>query len=296
MADADAAGSAAADSVAARPQQENRPRLSVSRGNEERAGGASDIARGKTDDEIRSELEAETIVLQKRIAELSAQLERMQAEVREATAAREKVEPSAQAPPPARPAPPAWEPSPWLILLLLVTLILVLTLVLVRNRRASSLWIGAGPPTVPNSGAFEPARTAADAPSPVATAGNVAAAPAARDQAEAPTRARSAVSPSAAEPEASFDDDLLRYAEQSSAYSVLEREHPKVVASVIRDWGKPKVIAYLREILVAPRKTSGAFSREAVADLMLLQGIAMERAGYRADDNPWRVEIDQGRH
>jgi hypothetical protein len=94
------------------------------------------------------------------------------------------------------------------------------------------------------------------------------------------------------EEEASFDDDLLRYAEQRSAYSVLEREHPKVVTSVIRHWGEPKVIAYLREVLVSPRRATVAFSREAVSDLMLLQRIAMDQAGYGPDDNPWRIQVD----
>jgi hypothetical protein len=92
-----------------------------------------------------------------------------------------------------------------------------------------------------------------------------------------------------------FDEDLLHYAEQSSAYSVLEREHPKVIASVVRDWGKPSVIAYLRDILVSPRNTKRPFSQEAVSDLIFLQGLAMERAGFRADDSPWQVELDHRR-
>jgi hypothetical protein len=61
---------------------------------------------------------------------------------------------------------------------------------------------------------------------------------------------------------------------------------------VTRDWGKPKVIAYLREILVSPRRASVAFSREAVSDLMLLQRIAMDHAGYGPDDDPWRIQVD----
>ena len=91
--------------------------------------------------------------------------------------------------------------------------------------------------------------------------------------------------------ETSFDDDLLRYAEQRSAYAVLEREQPKVVAALVREWGKPKVIAYLRDLLVSPRKPRGAFSREAVSDLVFLQALAMARAGYRADDHPWQIEV-----
>jgi hypothetical protein len=95
--------------------------------------------------------------------------------------------------------------------------------------------------------------------------------------------------------EASFENELLNYAAQRSGYSALEREQPKIVASVIRDWGKPKVIAYLRDLLVSPRKPSAAFSKDAVSDLMLLQSIAMEHAGYGPDDNPWQVHLTERR-
>ena len=92
-----------------------------------------------------------------------------------------------------------------------------------------------------------------------------------------------------------FDDDLLHYAEQASAYTVLEREHPKVVAAVVRDWSNPKVIAYLRELLVNPRKGTRPFSKEAVSDIIFLQGLAMVRAGYRSDDSPWQIELQHRR-
>jgi len=118
---------------------------------------------------------------------------------------------------------------------------------------------------------------------------------------DAPPRARAAAAPVArsleadtpADEEDSFDEELLRYTEQTSSYSVLEREQPKVVTSLIRDWGKPKVIAYLRELIVAPRKGSRPFSPEAVSDLIFLQSLAMEHAGYGSEENPWQVELGE---
>jgi hypothetical protein len=269
-------------------RDEATPRLRVSRGNGE-ASGAADIARGKSDEEIRRDVEAETVVLQRRVAELSATLERMQTELREATAAREIAERTMKAS-----RPPDWEPSPWLVPLVLLVAILGVAVVLLRVHRSNSL-IDLGPTTIVNTGAFEPARSADDPHPTVATPGHVAATLAASDAADVARGAHPVAPNPTTDQDSSFDDDLLHYAEQTSAYSVLEREHPKVVASVIRDWGKPKVIAYLREILVSPRKSMRAFSREAVSDLMMLQGIAMERAGYEADENPWQVEIDNRR-
>ena len=166
---------------------------------------------------------------------------------------------------------------------------------LARMRRSSPLLIDLGPTTIVNADAFEPAHGIEQPHPSIATPGSVAATLASGDAEDAVRDARSVAPYAMSDQDSSFDDDLLRYAEQTSAYSVLEREHPKVVASVIRDWDKPKVIAYLREILVSPGKSIRAFSREAVSDLMLLQGIAMERAGYQAKDNPWQVEIDSRR-
>jgi hypothetical protein len=277
--------------VVPRAKEDSKPRLRVSRSSQDQGAprSASDIARGKSDEEIRQEVEAETIVLQRRIAELSATLERMQADLREAMAAREAAERAAKAP-----APPAWEPSPWLVSIPLLALVLLLAVIVVRSR-GTPLARSVAPLGLDSIAPPEPTHSAADdddadlreAAPPMLTA----AAPTPRNEED-----ESEPSPQPVpDEEATFDDELFRYAEQRSAYSVLEREHPKIVASVIRDWGKPKVIAYLREILVSPRKPSGGFSRGAVSDLMLLQAIAMERAGYRPEDNPWRIELDARR-
>jgi len=284
------------NAAAAGATDDNKPRLRVSRSSQEQtARGASDIAGGKSDEEIRQDLEAETVVLQRRIAELSATLERMQADVREATAAREAAERPAKAPAP--PPPPAWEPSPWLVSLLLLLMVLVLMLMIVRSRRAPLATAVAAPvlahaatpaamPLGGDDGEEEPRDAVPQALTAVM--------PTPLREEDEPLAMR-ASAPESEPDEDAFEDDLFRYAEQRSTYSVLEREHPKVVASVVRDWGKPKVIAYLREILVSPRKPSGGFSREAVSDLMFLQAIAMERAGYRPEDNPWHIELGNRR-
>jgi hypothetical protein len=278
-----------APAAPASAQKDDAPRLRVSRVNPDSSGSASDIALGKSEDQIRQEIEAETVVLQRRVAELSATLERMQADLQEATAARESAERSMKAV-----AAAPREPSAWLVGLVLLAGLLVLAAVIARTRRSSPLLIDLGPPTVTGAGTFEPAREDTDGAA-VATPRRVAATLAALDETEAGLREASFAAPAMAEQDASFDEDLLRYAQQTSGYSVLEREHPKITASVVRDWGKPKVIAYLREILVSPRKATGGFSRDAVSDLMLLQGIAMEKEGYGPDDNPWQVETDRRR-
>jgi hypothetical protein len=279
------AAKAPAPAAVARAPDDSKPRLTVSRGSDDRSvQGASDISRGKSDEEIRREVEAETVVLQRRIAELSVTLDRMQTELREATAARENAERAA-----ARPAPPpaAWAPGPWLVVLILLVVVLALALMLARSRRMPA-FARLDAPTVSGEETVAPSlvqNAGARNGSPVFGAG---AAGATVDT----HAARSTLQEQDSEEEASFDDDLLRYAEQRRAYTVLEREHPKVVTSVMRDWGKPKVIAYLREILVSPRRASVAFSREAVSDLMLLQRIAMDHAGYGPDDDPWRIQVD----
>jgi len=267
----------------AKGPEDSKPRLTVSRSSDDRSGrSASDIARGKSDEEIRREVEAEAIVLQRRIAELSATLERMEAELRAATAARANAERAAAQPP--VPPPTGWQPGPWLVALILLIVVLVLALMLVRQRRMPA-FAALDAPTVSGGETL--------APSPAPNAGARKRGPVGGPAATVDTHAaQSAPQEHDSEKEASFDDDLLRYAQQRLAYSVLEREHPKVVTSVIREWGKPKVIAYLREILVSPRRASVSFSRDAVSDLMLLQRIAMDHAGYGPDDNPWRIQVD----
>ena len=264
------------------------PRLRVSRSTDE--GFTAHGARAKSDQEARREIEAETIVLQRRIAELSGTLARLDGDLRRATAARDAAERAARASVPQ--AREARSRNPFLAL---AAIVLALALLVVRARRAPSLSsLG-----VTGLAASTLGHTSTDL---------LAEAP--RDDAP-PVRAERLPTPPApandsgprvpgpslalSDEEETFDDDLIRYAEQRSEYSALEREHPRIVASVVRDWGRPKVIAYLRDLLVSPRKASGKFSREAVSDLMFLQGLAMERAGYRPQDHPWRIDLEPRR-
>ena len=254
------------------------PQLRVSR----TSAGGDPAERKKTDAEIRQEVEAETLVLQRRIAELSLTLTRLDDELRAARAARDAAERRSSAV-----AAPRGAIQSWLTPALLVAVALALIVMILRALRKPTLRsIGMsalvastlGPTQSETYGSALNHGPAKVAP-PESNAGD--------DSRPSPMTEP----PADDDEEASFDEDLIRYAEQRTAYSVLEREQPKVVATVVREWGKPKVIAYLRDLLVSPRKLSGAFSREAVSDLMFLQALAMERAGYQADAHPWRIEL-----
>ena len=263
---------------ATRLRRDATPRLRVSRSTD---AGGDPAARKKTDAEIRQEVEAETIVLQRRIAELSVTLARLDEELRAARAARDAAERRSSV---AASQPRAIES--WLIPALLVAVGLALIAMILRALRKPTLRsIGLSALVASTLG---PAQSESSEAVPKHGSARVPPAP-------LPDDFDASLQPEAAEPpgnddEASFDDDLTRYAEQRAAYSVLEREQPKVVAAIVREWRRPKVIAYLRDLLVAPRQPGRAFSREAVSDLMFLQALAMQRAGYRADDHPWRID------
>ncbi|HUH92873.1 MAG TPA: hypothetical protein VL742_06955 [Casimicrobiaceae bacterium] len=256
------------------------PRLRVSRSTD--AGGDA-LVRKKTDAEIRQELEAETIVLQRRIAELSVTLATLDEELRAARAARDAARRRSAA----AVSPPRATGS-WHLPALIAAIALALLTIAVRALRKPRLRsIGLSGLVSSTLGPTQ-SETAADE----ALNHGVAPAPASPAPVDADHSLQSAVTePPGHDDETSFDDDLIRYAEQRSAYSVLERDQPKVVAALVREWGKPKAIAYLRNLLVSPLKPRPAFSREAVSDLRFLQALAMARAGYRADDHPWRIEV-----
>lgn len=269
--------------------EHSKPHLTVSRSAQDPSLGTAltDIARGESDDEIRREVEAETLVLQRRIAELSTALERMQEELREATAAREAAQRTATAAADASPSVRIG-PDRWPITLLCGLAALTLAAVLIRLRRGSR-------PALP-AFAGDDAAAADDMPAAVGMEDETAFSSHRRvSMTPAPVASPSEVDETRAADEDSFEEELLRYAEHASAYTALERQQPKVIAALIRDWGSPKVIAYLRELLVSPRSGPRQFTGEAVSDLMFLQGLAMERAGYQPDDSPWQVEIDRRR-
>ena len=279
---------ASPSSAAAAARDRAGPRLSISHSAQAHPPGASmsDIAQGRSDEEIARDVEAETVVLQRRIAELSATLERMEAKLREATAEREAAERAAKPTPPA----PSW-PGPWLVSIALALIAITLAAMLARSRGDARLEVPAF--------AHADAMASDDEPTALGSAASLGEVPrGAAAVREPPRGAASALAPARNDERPlldhsdTFEEDLLRYAEQTSGHSVLEREQPKVVASVIRDWGNPRVIAYLRELLVAPRNGSRPFSPGAVSDLILLQSLAMERAGHGPEESPWNVDVE----
>ena len=96
----------------------DRPRLTLSGaapGAPTRAGtGATTGAeREKAQQNLANSIEAETVVLQQRIVELTAMVERMQQEVSAQEMAQRAADEAAKAPPPPSPPPPAPDPDWW---------------------------------------------------------------------------------------------------------------------------------------------------------------------------------------
>ena len=103
-----------------------------------------------------------------------------------------------------------------------------------------------------------------------------------------PTVARAATPPAAQpapvpefkyDPELLFDFDVEQAAEESSAYSTLEREQPGIVAKLTSAWGTPEAAVRLEHYILTPRHGGRAMSRNAIAELKLLQAIALEHVG-----------------
>jgi hypothetical protein len=78
------------------------------------------------------------------------------------------------------------------------------------------------------------------------------------------------------DPGITFDDDVRKTAEESSAYSVLEREQPGLVAQLVASWGTPRAAKQVETYLLTPRPGARALSRGAIEELKLLRSIAVE--------------------
>jgi pilus assembly protein FimV len=128
---------AAAKTAAKRPPPApaERPRLTVSSAPPASAGtqAATAAENEKAQQELANSIEAETVVLRQRIVELTAMVERMQAEVRAQEVAQREAEEAAKAPPPA-PEPDWWEANA-LLLAVIVGVPLVIAAVLLWRRR-----------------------------------------------------------------------------------------------------------------------------------------------------------------
>ncbi len=164
-------GRAAAKPAPKRPPAAaaDRPRLTVSSSAPASDAGAAPGAlteadRERAQQELANSIEAETVILRKRIVELTAMVERMQQEVQAQEAAQRAAEAAAKAPPPA-PEPDWWEANASL-LAVIVGLPLLLAAVLLWTRRRGAARAG---PWRPTRAPARPAPRARDArpPAPV---------------------------------------------------------------------------------------------------------------------------------
>jgi hypothetical protein len=81
------------------------------------------------------------------------------------------------------------------------------------------------------------------------------------------------------DPGLAFDYEVEQHAEEATAYSVLEREQPGIVARLTDTWGTPHAEAKLQDYLLTPRRAGRTLSHGALEELRLLHAIALENAG-----------------
>ena len=311
----------------------NQPRLQVSR----MVGvagatpvGASAATKAAAETEALKALEEETVVLQRRIAELSVTMERMDQELKAARAAKAQAEEEARvaaeqatraaaqraaaATPPSTGGLQPWLEANWPLLAAFLGVIALLVGMLVRSRRPVLVQapltatqadtfnpMDLGEPSVPGTSLDpeeftlepDPDRTQPPAVPRVATpagisrvvtaatAARVAALPAAE---RVPTQPAPVVPEFKYDPELLFDYDVEQAAEESSAYSTLEREQPGIVAKLTSAWGTPEAAVRLEHYVLTPHRGGRTLSRNAIAELKLLQAIALERAKGLGDD------------
>ena len=297
----------------------DRPRLQVSRSVVD--AGTTPVAttaatKAAAESETLRALEEETVVLQRRIAELAVTMERMDQELKAARAERAEAERVA-AEQAARTAAAktaaatpwsvlrAWTEENWLLASAVPALIVLIVALLLAKRRRDAVLVTApmtatqadtfnpmdlGEPSVPGTSTPEleeftldpdEVRTQPPVVPRVAMPGGIS------RVATPPTVARAATPPAAQpapvpefkyDPELLFDYDVEQAAEESSAYSTLEREQPGIVAKLTSAWGTPEAAVRLEHYILTPRHGGRAMSRNAIAELKLLQAIALERA------------------
>ena len=235
-------------------------------------------------------LEEETVVLQRRVAELSLTMERMDQELKAARAAKADAEKAAhaaaeQARADAAAATPwnklrSWADENWPLPVVFPALILLIAAMLLGQRRGGATATRV-PAPINGTDAFDSTYMGDPSALGSLTAGAGGATPVPR---EVETRTN-LIAPAEAThpapgpefhygPELSFDHDLV---EEYSAYSTLEREQPGIVARLTRAWGTPKALEKVQDYLLTPRHGGRALSRGAIAELKLLQAIAFER-------------------
>jgi hypothetical protein len=258
-------------------------------------------------------LEEQAVVLKRRIAELTIQMERIDAELRAAQLERAVAEKKAAlAATQLAAAAPAATTSWWSTLrtwladnwapLVLVPLLVGLVLALVTRRRAERPLVPR-PMTATQAASFNAADLGEPSvPNPEAERDREGVVASMKDRPRAhvippvfvepiePDQPDKAGQPqthyeydpgiSAADLNAedvNFDEEVRKAYEQASEYSVLEREEPGIVARLVDGWGTPRTTAQLENILLTPRRSGKPLSTGALEELKLLRSIAMER-------------------
>jgi hypothetical protein len=265
-----------------------QPQLRVSRGSQDIEHGAPPSA---------ADVEVESVVLKRRVEELSAMVERMQQELQEARAARDAAETAAKKAPVARPLAPSVRTAQerenrraeqtnaygeWLSFILPIILVALL-IEMWSRRRAKTQAPGAVTPIDLNTSGstaggdtvlgkaedheFESLAPLVDAKEATGEPERLALNPVG-----VIPQATSKALEFRYDPESAFDEELQHY----GALSALERENPGLLRRLKLSWGQPGVIDSIRDILMSPRPGKKLLSRDAVSELILLQSIAID--------------------
>jgi hypothetical protein len=267
------------------------------------SGAASTAAAER---EALHSIEEQTVVLQRQIAELTLAMEGMQKELRLAQAARAEAEKVASAATePGAAATPwamlrAWTVENWTLLVAFPALIALIGAILLIRRRREVVLVPT-PITATQAEAFNLVELGEPSIPETATVSD--------EEALVPSRqvnARPRVIPPVATPvpvpefhhdvELGFDHEVVKTAEDYSAYSTLEREQPGMVAKLTNVWGTPQAAAKLQDYVLTPRRSGRPLSHGAIAELKLLQAIALElvadegaeKLPRTGDGKPWR--------
>jgi len=99
------------------------------------AGAVSEARQAQAQQDLANAIEAETVVLKQRIAELSATVERLQQELKASETADRAAAEAAKPPPPPPPPPPAWWEANWPLLAAIVGLPVLIAGGLLWKRR-----------------------------------------------------------------------------------------------------------------------------------------------------------------
>jgi len=272
---------------------DTQARLQVSRsvlGASSNPNATGDAARQLSPQELANAVEAESAILRKRVEELTLMIERMQQDLRAEQAARQAAEQAAKAAPAV--VLTRWWESNWPLLAALVALAALIAAALVWKRRRET-----GAAIEPITASMAPDRfestylgDASIQSAQVDTEFDSQPMPARPIVATAPPTEAPPTPKFELDPERAFDEDLLNMSGHSS--SALERDHPTIIDKLTRDWGKPQVLADLHRFLASKRDgASAALSRDAVAELMMLHGIATELVPAHAGDS-WQINIE----